>query len=408
LVESNNKNNLKSILFITYEYPTYTPFGGIAFYYCEVAQILAAQNFDVTVLSAKIHTGGGSIIRDNLKQNLTEIYLPSKDIDDFSDAVTEWLKINTLKFDILEMPSYRNILFQDVINGNVRKLTKTVIIRYHGSPFVERYFNGGHSNRMIIILSEYSNFNFFARIIKFISKKNYKLMRNILTEREYGLKADIVTTTSAIMVEYLNFNRISVTEVFPNPCQFKLINFIQKDEGRYIISYINRVELIKGFNIFVEMVNDLVHNDKYTKTINFICCGSSDKWDGDQQFLKNPNITFINQASPSVVLDLMIKSKIVVIPSLFESFSNVALEAMMCSCIVLIGKNVGIKEFIVDGVNGFVFDTTAENGLKDCVKRVLALSEESKLTISLNAYKTATDISNDEKMLNMYKRLVEG
>jgi glycosyltransferase involved in cell wall biosynthesis len=252
----------------------------------------------------------------------------------------------------------------------------------------------------------YDGYSLYLRIWKILNKKQYQKYKNAIREREYALSADVVTAPSKIMFDYLKLNGVNTKiDVFPNPCQFNLATFTSKHNNHLVISYVNRIELKKGFDLFVELVETLKSNDQYKNQTEFICMGSFENWDGNPTFLLNKNINFHNHINSSDLMDLMINTNILVVPSRFESFSNVALEGMMCSCIVIVGKNVGIRDYIVNGVNGFIIDTDEKGALENCIKYIFSLTQYEQKMICQNAFNTACEISNYEFFVSVYERL---
>ena len=53
------------------------------------------------------------------------------------------------------------------------------------------------------------------------------------------------------------------------------------------------------------------------------------------------------------------KSDLFILPSLHESFGLTVLEAMSCSLPVIVTNQVGAKDHVKDGVNGFVVDANS-------------------------------------------------
>ncbi len=397
---------MNKILFITFEYPTYTPFGGIAFYYQSIAKILSEHNFEVTVLSAKIESSFKGEIYGNEKKGLNEIFICCTDMYEFSSLASEWINKQKFKYDIIELPSYGHVLFNQIVDKSIKRAARVAIVRFHGSNYAYEVNNELYSKFIIWILARLTSFNFYLRIWKILNKKQYQKYKNAIREREYALSADVVTAPSKIMFDYLKLNGVNTKiDVFPNPCQFNLATFTSKHNKHLVISYVNRVELNKGFDLFVELVETLKSNDQYKNQTEFICMGSFENWDGNPTFLLNKNINFHNHINSSDLMDLMINTNILVVPSRFESFSNVALEGMMCSCIVIVGKNVGIRDYIVNGVNGFIIDTDEKGALENCIKYIFSLTQYEQKMICQNAFNTACEISNYEFFVSVYERL---
>lgn len=85
--------------------------------------------------------------------------------------------------------------------------------------------------------------------------------------------------------------------------------------------------------------------------------------------------------------DFYNKIDVLVVPSLNDSFSLVAAEAMLLGKVVIINENVGIKEIIENNVNGLIYRNNDNNSLFKSMERLHSdiwfyskLSEESKKT----------------------------
>lgn len=89
-------------------------------------------------------------------------------------------------------------------------------------------------------------------------------------------------------------------------------------------------------------------------------------------------------------------SNIVAIPSLSESFSLVAVEAMMSGGIVLANDIAGIKGRIKDGINGFLAEKNNRLMWLNKINMILDLSESEKKELKIRSRENALQYSCDK------------
>ncbi len=73
-----------------------------------------------------------------------------------------------------------------------------------------------------------------------------------------------------------------------------------------------------------------------------------------------------------------------VFPSLYETFSLVTFEAAAAGVPVLVSRLYGVEEFLIDGKNGYLIDTTVE-GVRGGLERLLASSTQSRGDLGIQA-----------------------
>ncbi len=82
--------------------------------------------------------------------------------------------------------------------------------------------------------------------------------------------------------------------------------------------------------------------------------------------LEFPDICRLVGTVPNeILLSLYRLVSLVVVPSLHEGFGNVAIEPIMCGCPVLTSDSGGLDEIIIDGYNGFKFQTGNKAALRE-------------------------------------------
>lgn len=399
---------MKRIIFITYEYPTYTPFGGIAFYYAKVAQILAEHNFEITVLSANVLDNGHGEIEQNANGRISHFYFSCNNPIEFEKVVTSWLFEQKGKFDIIEIPEQSGLFLNTVLEGLQGHLQSKLVVRVHGTTILSRLFNAESKFRKLKVrfYNKLLLNNITIRIVKMVNFEIYGTAKRNFKEYNLIKNADFVTTTSCKMAAFVNKYWLKSNQaiVFPNSSQYRIGVYEKKsfDKRAFQISYVNRLQYWKGFDLFYLLSKQF----SMKGNIKFLAFGS------DSQL----NIGFTkNQISRTVelkgfvkteeLIDVYRNSQVIIVPSRFESFSNVALEAMGFGCILIVSDNIGMAEYITHGLNGFVFQSDKYYSLESVFTEIIGMESSALERVSFNAYQTALKLSENKELLEFYHSL---
>jgi len=135
-----------------------------------------------------------------------------------------------------------------------------------------------------------------------------------------------------------------------------------------------------------------------------------------QELMKIPKIWDLIKADQSIEIvdyvndmeDFYGRLDLFVLPSIDEGFGMVVFEALACSLPVIITKNVGAGDFIIDGKEGFVVDIRDSQQLKE---NILFLNDNRDVmkTMSINArstFDTYQSINGNykDKVLKLYEK----
>lgn len=99
---------------------------------------------------------------------------------------------------------------------------------------------------------------------------------------------------------------------------------------------------------------------------------------------------------PAKVSSLMAKAKVVLVPSLWDTFNLVTAEAMAHECVVVVSDGAGSVDLVEHRVNGFVFPAGNSAALAELVHEVESLSEEKRRSIGKKAAETVSKRLNPQ------------
>lgn len=113
----------------------------------------------------------------------------------------------------------------------------------------------------------------------------------------------------------------------------------------------------------------------------------------------NNSVSFIGFVNNDKITNYLKKVDLFIFPTMYEeSFGNVAVEAMACN-VPVIGSRIGaLKEYIVDGFNGYLFDPGNHIDLSNKIYKFYNLNYSQKIFFSSNARETAEKY--DQSFLN--------
>ncbi|MDT8391121.1 MAG: glycosyltransferase family 4 protein [Lentisphaeria bacterium] len=97
-------------------------------------------------------------------------------------------------------------------------------------------------------------------------------------------------------------------------------------------------------------------------------------------------------------------------PSFYDSFANVVLEAMACGCPVVVSDCSGVRDLIIDEVNGYVLPVSGANVRETWRKTIVTLADDETLreTLGQKARQTANKNSFDTYVDRFEAVLMEG
>lgn len=157
---------------------------------------------------------------------------------------------------------------------------------------------------------------------------------------------------------------------------------------------------MKGFDLYYRLSKEFLK----TSNIQFSAYGSYNQLNiGFSVEEIRKTVCLKGFIASNELIDIYKESDVIIIPSRFESFSNVVLEAMSFGCLVIVSDNIGMSEHINHGVNGFIFRSGNFKSLHSTFKDILERDQSELKQISLNAYQTALELSQNTELLKFYK-----
>jgi len=263
--------------------------------------------------------------------------------------------ISINKFDIINVHSGNFICY--ILSFLPSKYKRKMLLTQHGYPKFERNMKKLklfiHSLLTTLSLKRSFNISFVSNIFK------EKVIEDINV-----LKANIYITPNGLD---------------NNICTYEKDNI---DKNKNYIIFIGGSRWVKGFDIFMQAL--LNANISYKIRIFGSRGNVHNVYTANLDNLKRKHdIEFKGIVKKEVIYNELQKSTFCIIPSRFDAFNVVVLEAMYFKNIVFVSKFAGASEVIRNNENGFVIDPV---DLEYYINNLYKYNDER---ISNNAYETA-------------------
>ncbi|MFV0463488.1 MAG: glycosyltransferase [Nostocoides sp.] len=225
-------------------------------------------------------------------------------------------------------------------------------------------------------------------------------------ERFCYVAADAVLVPSDAMERELLDEGLRLRSIrVPNPVDGESI---PSDRNRYDgeVVYFSRLQPLKGIIELLDAFQDRFDDAQFDE---IVVIGASAKYQARGQELRtfledkhsdavgNGTIKFLGAMDRLAALERLKSAKVVLVPSRFESFGYAVTEAMALHRVVVASKNGGQADYIVDDVNGILFDPDCRSGtssLSGALERALSLSETERERMGAMAAATVRQLHN--------------
>jgi glycosyltransferase involved in cell wall biosynthesis len=222
-------------------------------------------------------------------------------------------------------------------------------------------------------------------------------VKNRFEERIFLNSEEIIALNSHIE-NYLNMKGFINTSVIPNAIDPDKYS----DNGNEnFILYAGRLNQVKGIKYLIDAFSQLESDH----TLLLIGSGP------EEQKLKSmlnselaERIIFISHVNKTKLIDYMSKCAFLVLPSLFETFGVVLIEAMASGKPVIASDIPGPNDIIENGYNGFLFEKGNVDQLKNFLK-ILIENDSLRKRMGINARKTVENKYTFQKISEEYLKV---
>ncbi len=174
---------------------------------------------------------------------------------------------------------------------------------------------------------------------------------------------------------------VDISHFYPIPAD-EAREFVEVTDDRRIILFVGRIEPLKGLDSLLSAIALLVQQGQHDLHLMVIggepdaqpeqITAEMDRLKGMVHKLQLDNqVTFLGRRDQDVLQYYYSAAEIVVMPSHYESFGLVALEAMACGTPVVASETGGLVFLVKDGETGLHVPTAAPQALADKLQYLL-------------------------------------
>lgn len=287
------------------------------------------------------------------------------------------------------------------------------------------------SKKYTLTYVHYAGYNSPPLILGKIFNKKMKLIVNVhgsdvtpekkLEERTNFLtgillkKSDLVVVPSEYF-ESLVKKKYGVDNLFISPSAginlslFHRNTKIMREKNAFKLGYVSRIDAEKGWDILLLAFKDLL--DEFPNMKLIMVGGGKQEAAAIQMIdkleLKN-EVTKIHMLCQKDLVDIYSSIDIFIFPSVRagESLGLVGLEAMACGTPVIGSDFGGIRTYVKNGENGYLYDPNNLNELKEAIKKYYFLNSFEKQKMKTKALETAKTYDSVEVNKKLIKKINE-
>jgi glycogen synthase len=398
------------IALITYEYPPDTGKGGIGTYTSQLANLLVQANFDVHVFAGTNKPTYKTVLQ---QINIHRVYCNSP-IEFRINVLSIFSKEHNRKsFDVIESPE---------IHGNAWEIKKAfpqipLVVRLHAPNYLVEHLK----KKYTLVLAK---LRFIAGALRrgkidLGYWRTYDYLRDL--DYTFVQMANAITAPSNTMKQWaINNWKISADKinVIPNPFipsdAFLHLPINEKSEKKEIV-FFGRLNVLKGLvNATYAMKKILQEFKEY----NFTVIGddgagpnageSMQTWMQGKLSVVKENVHFYKGQMYEDLPALIADAEIVLLPSLFESFSYTCAEAMAAGKVVIGSKGTGMEDLIVDNQTGVLINAESTSEMYNAIKKLIQ-DNDRRYAMALAARKNIVSTFGAEillpKITSFYKQV---
>lgn len=310
-----------------------------------------------------------------------------------------YLHDNSVDYELVEglLPKYTRVFR---VAKYVRKYNPDVVISYLPSVNLTMCLARLFCNTHLVVSERNNNIDITLRdIIRFnLYRIADAVVPNSISQSNFIRKNFKFLAEKTIpIINYVDLDRFKALNIAREHESLRIITVARYTQQKNVLTYLKVVRKIKdlGIKIHFDWYGDKEHNPQYYQQV----VDEYNRLDISDYLTLHGHIRNIE--------DEYRRSDVFCLPSLFEGYPNVIVEAMS-SLLPIICSNVYENPYIIkDGENGFLFDPENVDDIVSTILRVTALSDKERHRMGVINRQRCLDYNTEEVFIKQYVELIE-
>jgi len=284
-------------------------------------------------------------------------------INDFSDNLLEFIQKEQKKYDLI----FSHYWLSGLIGERIKQSISLPLVHvFHTLAFLKGRAFGLDGDHPCRLKAE----EHLAMIADLIISSSSQEKRALIDE--YGIDPSQVQVI---------FPGVNADRFLSEGCKYSG-RFPENKEKEHVLLYVGRIEPIKGFDSLVEAINRLKQkNSSFYRRLKLLVIGGGTLNDLNRSpelkrirnmIKKNSlddKIIFLGSKKQDQLPGYYSAADALIVPSLYESFGLVVLEALACGTPVLLSRIGQMRTIIEEGKNGFSFQAGSPRSIADMIEQ---------------------------------------
>lgn len=198
------------------------------------------------------------------------------------------------------------------------------------------------------------------------------------------------------IINFVDVNRFTPSEPPVHNEVMRIVTVARYTEQKNVLIYMKAIRLVreKRLKVHFDWYGDKKQNPAYYAKI-------------EQEYSRLDIYDYLTLHEPDTKIeDVYRKSDIFCLPSLYEGYPNVVVEAMSCGLPVICGNRYENPYIVEEGVNGFLFDPEDVDDIVRAIRQILELTNEERHQMGKRNRRVCMERNTEQAFLKSYQELI--